>query len=147
MAFKWVYSIFGGVGLLLLCVGMGLVWWQFQIEKNYLEAEGVVLENVWRSARNEVGSLQVAYPVITFRDSKGQDVTFTASFGSRPPAHRKGERVRVRYNPENTQEALLDYFWVKWMAPLIVLGIGLVFSVIGGGLFWAISTGRLTVEE
>lgn len=52
----------------------------------------------------------------------------------------------VRYKPNDPGDAGIDTFAERWLGPIIAGGIGLLFSVIGGVLFWAGRTGRFTAR-
>lgn len=94
-----------------------------------VRAEGTVIELV--------RSHKTYRPVIRFIDRRGQSVEFTSSAGSSPPSYAVGEKVAVLYLPEKPQNAEVDDFFVIW-GGLIILGIlGIVFFLIGAGLFVA----------
>ena len=94
-----------------------------------VQAEGKVIELV--------RSHKTYRPVIRFIDRRGQAVEFTSSAGSSPPIYAVGEKVAVLYLPEKPRNAEVDDFFVIW-GGLIILGIlGIVFFLIGAGLFVA----------
>lgn len=94
-----------------------------------VQAEGAVIE----LARSH----KTYRPVIRFIDRRGQAVEFTSSAGSNPPSYAVGEKVAVLYLPEKPHIAEVDDFFMIW-GGLIILGIlGVVFFLIGAGLFVA----------
>jgi hypothetical protein len=72
-------------------------------------------------------------PVFVFTDRNGQAHRVTGSVDSRPPAYVRGQTVTVRYKPENPEDARLDGFVNDWFAPLVLGGLGLVFTSIAAG--------------
>jgi len=52
---------------------------------------------------------------------------------SAPPSYERGETVTVRYKPENPESAHLAGFMNTWFAPLVLGGLGIVFTSIAAG--------------
>lgn len=88
-------------------------------------------------------------PVVEFVLPESAPVRFTSWVGSNPPAFDVGEQVRVRYNPDNPQDAVIDTYWQIWFVPTLIgiiaapfLGVGIA---LGAGTLKArrqISRGR-----
>ena len=57
--------------------------------------------------------------VVTLVGSDGQETTFRGFVGSRPPAHRTGDIVKVLYDPANPARAMVDSMMVVWLLPTI----------------------------
>ncbi len=103
-------------------------------------AEGEVLELI--ASRSD--DSYTYRPRVRFTTADGQTIEFVASSGSNPPAYDVGERVRVYYDAQTPQRAMVDGFFSLWGGPAIFGGIGLVFTLIGGG---ALVHGRLTARR
>ena len=127
-----VPGIFGtfGAGMLL-----GTLFWvdsihTFRDGAKQVPGTVVELESDW-----DDGSTTY-FPVVAFTTLEGRNVTFTASTGSNPPAFEPGEAVAVLYDPQDPQDAVIDAFFSLWFGPIIVGFMGLVFSLVGGGVFY-----------
>jgi hypothetical protein len=92
-------------------------------------AKGTVTElSEARSISREGKSRTVYYPVVQFRTEGEAVIEFRSNFGSNPPSHRKGERVPVRYDPADPQEARIDTPASIWLVTWILGGLGVVFT-------------------
>ena len=123
---KYLFTLFGAVML-------AGTFYLSQDTRAFLasavQAEGTVIELV--------RSHKTYRPVIRFTDRHDQTVEFTSSAGSNPPSYAVGEKVAVLYLPEKPHTAEIDDFFMIW-GGLIILGIlGVVFFLIGAGLFIA----------
>ncbi len=74
----------------------------------------------------------VYYPVVSFITDDGETVEFKASYGSNPPRHSRGEKIKVRYDPYDPYGARLDSFFALWGIPVIFGVIG--FVIIDAGI-------------
>jgi hypothetical protein len=77
-------------------------------------------------------------PVVEFVQPDSAPVRFTGGVGSNPPAFRVGEHVRVRYNPDNPQDAAIDQYWQIWFLPTFLGIFGAPFLL--GGLAFGVVT-------
>lgn len=73
-------------------------------------------------------------PVVGFTTADGREVRFQARLRMNSGAlalfgrhYQPGGRVRVRYRPDDPQQALLDNALVTWVIAAAVLAVGLVF--------------------
>lgn len=74
------------------------------------------------------------YPRVRFHAGTGQQIEFTGDVGSNPSGFAVGEAVRVCYDPSNPDDARIDTFMQLWFMPLLLGGIGTLFSLMGGGI-------------
>lgn len=90
-------------GLLFFAIGAGLTMRQRSLEKQGMEAPGVVV-----ALHENYDSDGSTYkPVVQFHTPGGQKVEFTSSYSSNPPAYEIGERVTVVYNPDEPSKAVI----------------------------------------
>jgi hypothetical protein len=83
---------------------------------------------------NKSGSLR---PVILFTDRSGNPVAFIAHAGSRQPAFRRGNNVRVLYLPQKPEEARIDSF-SRLRGGLLLSGFtGTIFLLAAAVMFTA----------
>jgi len=91
-----------------------------------VSAEGKVVDfNRKRSDNN-----YVYYPIVEFTYPGSSDavtITFEHQSGSNPPSYFKGEQVRVLYNPDNPQNAIIDAGIMNWLGPGLAAIFGIIF--------------------
>lgn len=87
------------------------------------QVQGTVVALDWRG--------DAAYPVVEFTPVGGVPRKLQDSAGSNPPSYEVGERVEVLYRPDSPGDARIKRFLSLWLLPLILGGIGLLFTVSG----------------
>jgi hypothetical protein len=117
---------FGAMGLYLLRVA-GLMF----AAKRELRQRGVVVEGEIVGFEETSPSGDPAYrkvwaPIVKFRTAEGMPVQFTSAVSQRPNPYTKGQRLAVRYLPENPPGADLDSVSRSWATFLIVVFMMLV---------------------
>ena len=126
-------------GPLLLAVGAFMLWGGTHVGsklENLLQygvaAQGQVVE-----LKGGTGSgSDVYYPVISFTDVAGHTFKFKDATGQDPPEFQTGDAVRVIYLPSNPeQEAIIDRGALNYLGPLLLLGFGTIFCIVGAVLF------------
>ena len=92
-------------------------------------ADGMVvgLEERWDSDDNDY----TYYPQVEFQTEDHRTIAFTSDTGSRPAAFDVGEPVRVLFDPARPEAARIDSFFQLWLLPLVLGGMGTVFSAFG----------------
>ncbi len=135
-------------GLIAIAVGLGVLFlgyqWRMSTEQRIetmVKAQGTVVEVVSRTRTSGGERKTLFYPAVEFRTAAGDVIRFEHNTGSNPPAYRVGDAVDVLYNPQTPQDATIDS-WDIWMPSMIVMGIGGVFTLIGG-LSFLDAAGRL----
>jgi len=124
-----------GIGAVLLVVGL-LVWNKTRVFVARAATTGGVVTELIEVRDNDGGS-STFKPVVKFSAPGGEEVTFTSSYSSRPPAYDVGEAVEVLYEPADLRGARIKGFGSLWLGPLILGGLGAVFSVIGASILLA----------
>jgi len=117
-----------GLGILFL----GLQWRTFTQNQiaTMLTTEGRVVEVVSRTTTSGGERKTYFYPVVEFRTPDGEVIRFESSTGSNPSSYRVGDTVRVYYDPQAPQSAMIDS-WELWLPSSIVIGVGGFFALIG----------------
>ena len=90
------------------------------------------------------GSASTFKPVVKFTAASGEQVTFTSSYSSRPPAYAVGETVPVLYAPRDARDARINGFGSLWLGSVILVGLGAAFSAVGASILYA---GRASVKK
>ncbi|MFI9307364.1 DUF3592 domain-containing protein [Streptomyces triculaminicus] len=132
---------FGMFAVGALCLVAGLIFAGVSVSflTDAQRARGTVVALDWREdhdggSRTAHGDdAPAAYPVVEFTSADGTPRKFRDSAGSNPPSYKVGEQVEVLYRPDAPEDARIKGFLSLWLAPLILGGIGLVFTGIGTG--------------
>ena len=95
--------IFMLFGLIFFAVGSGMTVRQRTLEKQGIEASGVVV-NLQENYNDDSTTYT---PIVQFTTTDGQKVEFVASYSSSPPAYNIGESVIVVYPPHNPTKAII----------------------------------------
>jgi hypothetical protein len=121
-------------GLIALVIGLGILslGWQWRAHTQdmiaaMLPAEGQVVQIV---PLTDSQGKTYFYPIVEFRTTEGQTIRFQGSTGSNPPSYRTGAKVKVRYDPQSPQSAVIDS-WELWLPSSIPIGVGGFFALIG----------------
>lgn len=126
----------GQLGGTSLLIGLGLLfgalffWHSSAIFiAHAATAEGVVVDLAYSSSSKGGGYA----PVVKFTTVNGHALQMTGSVFSRPSRYSRGDRVRVFYDRARPEQAQIDAFMDTWFLPLVMGGIGLVFTLSGCG--------------
>jgi hypothetical protein len=127
---SWLFTgifLLVGLGMLGGAVYSFVTTWRFI--GGAIAAAGVViaLEERWSSSDGDY----TYYPRVAFETEDRRRFEFTGDTGSRPAAFDIGEPVRVLFDPARPEAARIDSFFQLWLLPLILGGLGTVFSAFG----------------
>jgi uncharacterized protein DUF3592 len=134
------------VGVLFPMFSVPLFWGQIRILRSWPETQAQVLRNDIVS--NPSGShgqlysaqLQLSYPAdgqwttVEFTTGQSSNYAETARSAAQFPI---GSHHPVRYDPKNPAQARIDasWSWRFFLLPLVALGVGILFVLLGAGLF------------
>jgi hypothetical protein len=121
----FVYG-FLGVGIFLLLLALALWNKTRGFVARAATAQGTVTELI--EVRDSDGSSSTFKPVVKFVTPGGEEISFTSSYSSRPPAYDVGDPVDVLFV---RGDARIKSFGSLWSGPLILGGLGAVFAAIG----------------
>ncbi len=138
--FRTFVYVFLGVGALFLVIAL-LLW---NKTRSFLaqaqRTTGTVVELL--EVRDKDDGSSTWKPVVRFTAGNGRDITFAASFSSKPAPYGVGEGVEVLYLADDPQEARIKGFSSLWLGTSILGGMGLVFAGIGGGILLGTKAGE-----
>jgi len=131
----WVFAIVFTLAGLGMLVGSGWTLGStLKFRKEATITEGTVVD--FATSRSDKGKTMYS-PVVEYRDLSGTSRQVTGSGSSSSPGYDRGDKVPVRFMPENPEKARIDSFMENWFAPLILGGMGIIFFAIGIGSFAA----------
>lgn len=126
---SWLFTavfLLVGLGMLGGAVYSLVTTWRFI--GGAIAADGVVIALESRSSSD---GDYTYHPRVAFETEDRRRIEFTGDTGSRPAAFDIGEPVRVLFDPARPETARIDSFFQLWLLPLILGGLGTVFSGFG----------------
>lgn len=107
---------------------LGGAVWAYQKQQRTMQgrltSRGTVIELAQKSAASTRG--YIFCPVVEFTLPSGEKISFTSDFGSFPARDKIGDTVKVRYDSIDPQNAEIDSNMSVWLAPLILVFMGLI---------------------
>jgi len=123
------------VGISLLGVVAYLVYSNNVFEQRAIPVQGTVTEyQQYESSDDDGGSTTMYTPVYQY-EYNGQSYTHVSTLSSSGKSHELGEQIDILVDPLNPTEILINTFWEKWFLSVVLGFVGLVFTVIGFGVF------------
>lgn len=137
----WLFFI---IGLGMLVGGGFFVKSRAEFLEAGLRSSGVIVDfQRVTSTSSNGGTSTTYYPIVRYQPTgSATQITFKHNAGSSHTSYRRGDRVTVVYAPTDPNDAMIDDGWMNWLAPGIILLIGLVFALVGG-----VSLARRRKEE
>lgn len=128
----WVAGVFFIAGLGLCAGGIYLAQKRQAFLDTAIVAEGVVVDFTHKTSTSDGKTTSTYYPKVRYTPT-GYDtpVTFEHDWGSSNPSYSRGEQVRVLYSPISPDDAIIDEGWMNWLASILTLSIGLLFTLVG----------------
>ena len=130
------------IALIFLLIGMGLIAGSMALysHENTFLAQAKLAQGTVKALVPSHSSNSITYHAgVEFITAEGATIQFTSSSGSNPPAYHLEEKVEVFYIPSQPERAEIKGFFSQWGAVAILGGIGMVFALIGGGIFFFIA--------
>jgi hypothetical protein len=119
--------LFFAIGIFIFISGISSVLKRKKQNAAALSTTGVVIAFAREMGRG--GYLY--YPQVEFRLASGQAVRFQSAVGSSRAGFSVGQQVNVLYAAHNPQEAEIDGLTSMWLLPGCMIGMGILFTVIG----------------
>ena len=118
---------FLAIGLVSIFLFLRISHKMANFNKTGLDAEGVIFEIEWE--HNTVGkhSASASYPVIRFVTNDG--LWITKRYHQSGILIRQGQKVRVKYNPENPEDFVITSGQFRWSAYIFLVS-GIVALII-----------------
>ncbi len=97
---------------------------------SFVETEGLVVGNSYITTIEEGNAAGSYLPEVEFSLPNGTKSRFTDKIGSVPPDYEIGSKVKIIYEPENPSNARINSWKRIWLAPVILMTVGLLPLVI-----------------
>jgi hypothetical protein len=122
--------LFPAIGVLML-VGAFFLW----NSTRQFVARAVTTQGTVVDLAEKHDSDGVTYsPVVRFTTPAGGEITYTESFSGNPAPYDVGDSVEVLYSSDEPGKGRVKGFMSLWFGPVIVGGLGLLFTAVGGGM-------------
>jgi hypothetical protein len=119
---RWGFSLlFGLVGLYLVSVAVRLIARMRDWNARAIRAEGTIVGFEEESPTGQRAGHPLFAPLVTFTATSGESIQFKSSRSERPNPYSVGQRVAVRYLPEDPNSADLESVASGWMSLVVVL--------------------------
>ena len=115
------------IGLILICVGGGLAYWQYAMIVGKEVSEGRVT-NLEPHPGSKGGTVYVL--IAEFPDRQGQVHTYRSGFSSSAPGYKVGERIRIWFERSNPAQCGIMSFGYRFGIAWIVLVVGLAMVMV-----------------
>ena len=119
--------LFLAVGITIIIAGIVALLKRRKQNANSLAATGVVIAFATEMGR----SGYLYYPQVEFQLVSGQTIRFQSSVGNSRAVYGVGQQVKVLYSVYNPQEAEIDGVTSMWLLPGCMVGMGIIFTIIG----------------
>jgi hypothetical protein len=119
---RWGFSLaFGLAGLYLVSVAIRLIIRQRDWKKRAVRAEGTIVGFAEETQTGDRAGHPLFAPLVTFTAPNGESIEFKSSRSERPNPYTVGQKVAVRYLPEDPDGADLESVASGWMSLIVVL--------------------------
>lgn len=136
----------------VILIIIGLVPWYYasqawmesiSLVDNTIAVQGIVVdyESSYETASRTSPAL-FHYPIVEFIDRNGSTQRLTSGVGAGKRLYDIGESVRVRYDPRDRRQPVVDSFLRLWAKPALFAFAGLPFVLLGGFRFFRAIFGR-----
>lgn len=126
---NWLW-LFPAIGAAMLLGAIAIAVNQQRFQSQALHAQGVVVDHSF--SRSDDSSSGGTYcPIVRFTAADGQQIEFAGGVCSQPRAENVGDTVAVLYRGDDPHDARIDSFLTRWLAVMVVGGLGSVFLAIG----------------
>ncbi|HEV7573588.1 MAG TPA: DUF3592 domain-containing protein, partial [Thermoanaerobaculia bacterium] len=119
---RWGFSlVFGITGLYLVSVAIRLIIRQRDWKLRSVGAEGTITGFAEETPTGDRSGYPLFAPYVTFTTANGESIEFKSSLSERPNPYTVGQKVAVRYLPEDPNGADLESVTSGWFALIVVL--------------------------
>ena len=123
------------LGISAVLLGKGWSHWQASSElvASTEPAEGTIVRMApYIGGKLGKGSALVYFPVVRFKPKTGEEVVFEHQESRRADHFKPGDKVPVRYHPDEPQKAVIANFASLWSIATIYLVSGGLLLLFGG---------------
>jgi hypothetical protein len=117
---------FGLAGLYLVSVAIRLIIRHRDWKKRAVRAEGTIVGFAEETPTGDRAGHPLFAPLVMFTAPDGQSIEFKSSRSERPNPYTVGQKVAVRYLPEDPDGADLESVAAGWFSLIVVLVMAIV---------------------
>jgi hypothetical protein len=119
---RWGFSLaFGITGFYLVSVAIRLIIRQRDWKLRSVGAEGTITGFAEETPTGDRAAYPLFAPYVSFTTANGESIEFKSSRSERPNPYTVGQRVAIRYLPEDPNGADLESVASGWFALIVVL--------------------------
>jgi Protein of unknown function (DUF3592) len=131
--------LFGAAGIYVLRLAVRVVLARREFDRSAVTTEGEIVAFKESRSSSQTDSLTtLVAPVVTFTPQGGSPIRFTSDTALHPNPYSIGQKVRVRYLPNDPAKADLEAVTSSWLALVVLVVLGVV-SVTVATLPWLLS--------
>jgi len=132
-----VLKLVGGIFLTIGLIKLGVAGYFYISQSDFIATAKSTQGQVIDMSRSSDDDGDTYAPVVRFTDDRGVTQEFVSRTSSNPPSYSRGEQVDLLYAPDNPGNAIIDDFFSRWGMVAILGGMGAIFSLVGGGMFFS----------
>ena len=133
----FLLSLFLIIGLGACAGGIYLAGKRSDFLASAIPTDGTVISFHRTSSSSNGHTSTSYYPVVRYTPiGQSTSITFEHDIGSSHPSFARGDKVKVLYAPDDPHHAIIDQGWLNWFGPMMLIGIGGIFSLLGGSTLW-----------
>ncbi len=126
-----VGTLFLSLGGIMLIVVAYLIISNNQFAQRAIPVKGKVIGyESYESSDDDGGSTMMYRPTFSYAFA-GKTYTHQSSTSGSSPSYEIDEEVDVLVDPQDPEEILIDRFWERWFAPMLLGFMGLMFTGVG----------------
>jgi hypothetical protein len=125
---KIISFVFTFIGLVATVIGSILIINTINFKSKSIETTGIVVDSLTynRNNKGNITSLD-----IKFTDNNNEEVLFSSSPSGQNNNYEIGDEIEILYSEKDSAQAKINKFANLWVDKIIILGIGIIFLIIG----------------
>jgi hypothetical protein len=130
MAIEIQTIIYFIIGLVFIFLGNRNLGKRNRLMETGVEVEGIIFEFESNKELVSDANFSSKYPVVRFVTTEGQWITKSTDIGLSTSFFKEGEKIKVKYNPDNPDDFIITSSLFKWI-PYTLIALGLIMVVAG----------------
>lgn len=135
---KWIGGIFLFFGLVMLSVSCYIFYSNYTFSQKAVAVEGKVIDFTTSYSTDDDGNSTLMYSAVFEYEYNGKMYEHESDVSSSSQDYDDGEIVEILIDPDSPRKALVNTFWERWFAIILLGFMGTAFT---GGGFLALKMG------